>query len=383
MRPKTSLTDNDIHRLMDQIDGAAEEQARYQRCPFETGSPGRVPRRELAVRCRYTHPAGGSGEALVALRNIGASGTAFVCFGMLHPGTKLELRMRDLAERQVTLHAVVSACTHVKGMAHDLDAAFPAPVDIEQFVPEQRIRHFTLRRVTAVDTLAGTLLLCNDDALENKVLELHLEKSKLELTRAVLSGQMLDAVQQADFDVVVLNWDSEAFGAEGLGRLRGTGYEGPVVLVVAGLDTPQQDELAATLSAVVLPRPFRAEDVVKALARALTHGARRQRYPLISTLGTDERSTEIVRLYLTAAHRQMTELSQAGPGRNPEQLASVCRMLRDSGVSFGFDGISEMARAIVARVEAKDLADVDSQFRRLRLYVSRAASAYGNQDAAA
>lgn len=383
MRPNTSFTESELNRLMDQLDEAPEEQLRYQRSPFDPAEAGRVGKRAMGVRCKYTHPAGGTSESRVTVRNLGATGLSFISFGMLHPGTKLELQIKDLAERPVTVHAVVRACTHVKGMAHDLDVEILTPLELERFVPEQRLRRFNVQRAAAVDTLAGTLLLCNDDALENKVIELHLGKSRLTITRAEHTGQMLDAVQQTDLDVVILNWDSDAFGAEALGRLRASGYDGPVVLTVAGLTTPQQEELAETLAAIVLARPFRAEDVVKAVARAIDQGARRQRYALTSTLGSDDRSAEIVRLYISAVQRQVSGLPQAGLARSADELASMCRMLRDSGSSFGFDGISEMARAIVQKAEAGDLADVDVLFRKLRLYIARISAGYGVTEPAA
>jgi hypothetical protein len=51
-------------------------------------------------------------------------------------------------------------------------------------------------------------------------------------------------------------------------------------------------------------------------------------------------------------------------------------MLRDTETSFGFEGVSDMARAILENLQGQNSTELEACLRRLRLYISRIVAAY-------
>ncbi len=79
----------------------------------------------------------GEGDAAqfvnVVPRDISSSGIGFYHVAYVHPGTEVQLLMKNRAGNAVKVHATVARCRHVSGRLHEVGVVFETAIQVEVF----------------------------------------------------------------------------------------------------------------------------------------------------------------------------------------------------------------------------------------------------------
>lgn len=133
------ITPNDLAKLT-----PAEQAAIFERIDLRETHEGLAARRRSRrftvqpPRAAMLHIEStlGNRSCPVLMRNLSASGCAFVHVVFVYPKSKCRIELRTIDGERVLATGVVMRCTHVSGRLHESGVRFDQPIDVCGFVSE-------------------------------------------------------------------------------------------------------------------------------------------------------------------------------------------------------------------------------------------------------
>jgi CheY-like chemotaxis protein len=276
---------------------------------------------------------GGSTCHAVACRNISREGLGLLAGQLIYPQSACRITLVSPYGRRQTVAGRVARCRYLvgSGSLYEVGIDFDRPIDVAVLAPQAR-----LVRVLLVDAAATT----------HQLVSSFLHSLRARLTCAVTADEAASAMAGEDFDLVLIDLESESFDAFGLVRqFRGAGYVGPVIgmTVQPGTDLHARCESAGCTG--YISKPITRDDV-HSLVGSLTHP------PLVSPLAQDQALAPLIDGFVAGLRERVAAMSLAGQADDLDTLERIVRDLRAEAGSYGFIPITEEAAYVQALIAA-------------------------------
>jgi CheY-like chemotaxis protein len=229
----------------------------------------RWPYRHTAVRVTLRHPGGSEVELVLASRNISRGGVAFLHNGYVHKGSACTVQLPVADGPATPLTGVVTYCQHRHARLHEIGVRFDEPINIRKYL-SQAIGSdlMTYERIDA-QTLVGRVLLVEDSAIDQRIMQHHLRETRLTLT---IKSTIEEALKEPldSFDAVFLDWNlPDGTGSEVLRALRAKGTACPVCFITADSAGLIAEGLWNPPESWMLAKPFSATQLLQTMAEML------------------------------------------------------------------------------------------------------------------
>lgn len=346
----TTMSEGERNQLLDALDGGSLPTASAK------GGAPRVSYRQTALELMIWHPGGSTAVFEVASRNLGADGLTILHSGYIHRGTKCRIGLSSVWKTREDALASVRNCVHVQGLLHESDLRFESGIDLRRFVKWSPALSRVSPQSCAPSRLSGSVLLIDDQEIEERLLRVHLRQTRIELTAVRQAGTAMDLVKKRPFDLVLCDWNLGAEQGEAAVRaLRGARFAGPI-LVVTGDPNVSLGRLAKDAGAnAVLSKPWEREKLTAALAEWLNSaGTEGEAETFHSSLyqGEKELAGDIVPAYIEWTKRVAHSLTKAIDADDAPEARTICITLKETGAAAGFDEITKAAAAALAALDA-------------------------------
>jgi CheY-like chemotaxis protein len=208
--------------------------------------------------------------------------------------------------------------------------------------------------------VAGRVLLAEDNADNQRLIALQLQRLGAELT---IAGNGEEAVERAlaePFDLVLMDMQMPVLdGVAATRRLRAAGYRAPIVALTANA---MQDDVRRCEEAgcdAFLTKPIDRTRFTATVARYLGVAARAapsDEPPLVSSLLTEEPElADLVQGFVAKLPGMIEELASAHRAEDWATLKARAHDMKAVGGGYGFPQITELAAKIEFEVAKRDV----------------------------
>lgn len=265
-RPNTvNLDQQALTELLNRLDAPEADVAKFTRDYV------RWPFRRLAVDMEIMHPGGNTSMIRAACRNISNGGACLLHNSYIHTGSDCVVTLTHPFRGEVRIPGKVVRCMHRSGVIHEMGVRFSEPILAKEFVlPDPFSNSFAVERVRAGD-LKGRVLHAEASGVEREKLAKFIGDTCLSL---VAAESLADAIVKCEhIDVAVVSSDlPDCEPTDAVLRLRGTGYRGPVVMVVPDASEATRARVGRVEATAFVTRPLTGEVVLRAIADVLQMG---------------------------------------------------------------------------------------------------------------
>jgi PAS domain S-box-containing protein len=250
------------------------------------------------------------------------------------------------------------------------------------FAPQLALRHVSGSPVPKQDRISGDLpplriLLAEDNAVNQRVALLLLDKLGYRADVASDGREAVEAVERQPYDVILMDVqmpEMDGLEATRVIRERWPDRRPRIIAMTAGAT---EDDRRATLEAGMddfVSKPIRQEELVAALGRAggmvLDPAALDA---LGEAIGGPEALAELTRTFLDDSDRLMGELRESVEAGRVDEVRRHAHTLKSTAASFGATELSELSRRLEAQAQAGSIEDggglveaIAAEFARVR-----------------
>lgn len=347
-----------ITAILDKLDAADDSKFRNRR------QAPRYSFRRLDVPVRIFHPGGTVAFKAVATRNLSSSGTGALYTGFLHIGTKVEVTLSRRGGGDDVVPGKVVFCVHVSGAFHAVGIRFDSKVS-----PRHYVEPADLQKIdgagAAPTTLSGNVLHVDDSEVDRKLMAHYLKTTKITLTSMPSSGGVLEAVQQAKFNLILCEANFKQNTGEALIRqLREAGYAGRVIIVTSETAGERLRALKQSGATGMLGKPYDQAKLFALISPFLT------RVPadagVVSSLTAQPEMKSLIERYVANVKQLATDIETTLKENQLDRLRQICNSLKGSGTSYGFTVLAESAKETMRSLDATNsMQESDAQIRKL------------------
>lgn len=350
-------------KTMSQPSGQLKRHRRYE---FE----------DRLVPAEILHPGGGNARVEVMMVNISTGGCCLIHRGYLHPSTSCKLMLENNSGEQVQLRASVRWCQLLRGVYHTTGLEWSVPVQPRDFVdPRIWLELSQDETPRKKETLKGKFQFLTSDKVQDMLLRMLLRESDVTLETSDSSGNLLDAVRSGGYDVVIVDTDTPEIDAPSIpARLRSEGYTGPVVAVTHESGPSALESLRKAGYCETLLKPLREEALVMGIHMAVDNfaNAASGTGPIFSSIASTDGAREWIVKYVELVRDRAKKLEEAARADDTEIARRICDTIRDSGTSYGFPLLTEVAHSALTAVNASGSAqEALSSIRQLIRVIER------------
>ncbi|MGP1272548.1 MAG: hypothetical protein ACTS22_04380 [Phycisphaerales bacterium] len=269
-------------------------------------------------------------------------------------------------------------CRFLSKRYHLVGVRSESPVPVRELVGHQQWLESCARNPDVQAPLAGRLVVCSSNDLSSRSVFFQLRGTKLELSLVTTPGALLDTVETAGTDAVVLDADSDDIDASQLLlQCRERAFTGPLVLISMDPETEYlagMDPLSRTRCVLL---PLRND----AIAAALRDVLREHPECIVDTapIYSDAPATlpnrgELLKTYIEQVQMLCERAVVRFDADHPDDTIRLIRSLAASGGSHGFTSLSDSANRCLSMLTASPedrripsgLRSLQSVARRLR-----------------
>ena len=205
------------------------------------------------------------------------------------------------------------------------------------------------------------ILLAEDNAVNQRVALLVLEKLGYRADVAADGREAVEAVERQPYDVILMDVQMpEMDGLEATRMIRERWPEGErrprIIAMTAGATV---DDRQATFEAGMddfVSKPIRQEELASALARSAAPVLDPDALDRLSeTIGGPEALTELTRTFLDDSERLLSELRRSVEAARTEEVRRHAHTLKSTAASFGATELSELCRRLEEQAQAGSL----------------------------
>lgn len=267
-RDHVRISEAQREQLLDRLDraagGAISPGAKKRKDP-------RLVYRQANIAVTVEHPAGGSSRLLVCARNLSAGGMAFVHGGFLYPGSACRICLPTTEGQNMIVAGTIVNCRHVQAALHEVSVRFARRLDPHRFLARIEPAGADAVESVTVPRLRGRILCFDDGGEDTRLLAHHLRATGAKLSVVEKVTDACDLLCCGErIDLVCCNLDIEQTAlVDAIGRVRGCGFWGPILLLTAD---PDPDRLVAARQAGVqhtLERPYDTRELFRIFNRYL------------------------------------------------------------------------------------------------------------------
>lgn len=313
------------------------------------------------VPAEIIHPGGGSAHVEVLMVNLSAGGCCLIHRGYLHPSTECKLYLLTNSGQSVSAHATVKWCQLLRGVYHSTGLEWDAPIQPRDFIdPRVWLELSQAENPQSNDALEGRFLLLTGDQMQDMLMHMLLRESEAELKTIDTSGGALDAVRSGGYDIVIIDTDDDEIDVESMpARLHGEGYTGPVLALTHENGPASIEALRECGYAETLIKPLREDTFAMGVHMALDHcaNAASGTGPIFSSLASQENTRQWISDYLDIVRQRASTLEEAARADDTSVARQICDSIRDSGTSYGFPLLTEIANSALTAVNASGSAN--------------------------
>ncbi|MBY0229354.1 MAG: response regulator, partial [Gemmataceae bacterium] len=188
------------------------------------------------------------------------------------------------------------------------------------------------------------VLLVEDNAVNQFLVLRLLERSGHRALLASDGQQAVEAAARQRFDVVLMDWQLPGMdGGEATRRIRRQGSRVPIIALTAHALPAERERCLEAGCDAVLTKPFRAEELAEAIARAVPDAeAFRLEEALEQVGGSRSLMRGLVELFLSSAPESLAAMERA----DEAEMRSLAHKLRGSASVFGASAAAEALRAL-------------------------------------
>lgn len=328
-----------------------EQSQRHRRYEFE----------DRLVPAEIIHPGGGRAHVEMMLVNLSAGGCCLIHRGYLHPSTECKLYLLTNSGQSVSAHATVKWCQLLRGIYHSTGLEWDEAIHPRDFIdPRVWLELSQIENPQSKEALEGRYLLLTSDKMQEMLLRMLLRESEAELETTDSSGSLLDAVRAGGYDVVIIDTDNPEIDAQSIpARLQNEGYTGPVLALTHENGPASIEALRECGYSEMLIKPLREDTFVMGIHMALDHcaNAASGTGPIFSTLASKHDTRRWVSDYLDIVRDRAKTLEEAARADDTDVARQICDAIRDSGTSYGFPLLTEIANSALTAVNASGSAN--------------------------
>jgi CheY-like chemotaxis protein len=355
------LDERAIAAILDRLDEESGDVGR-------SAADVRFPYRVRAMRVDVVRSRDETDSHVVASRNVGPRGVAFLSSQVLHTGSACTVHLVTVQNTWQRVAGTVTSCRYLQGTAcvHEVDVAFSERIDPALFSPSA-----TRARVLVVD----------DSPMARRLTAHLLEPLNVEVVAADSGVAAVREALAAPFDLILMDVEMPQLdGLSAVRLLRKKGYLRPIAAM--SCSSAGMDREACLLAGCddYVPKPPQRERLAALIKRTRPQ-------PLVSALLHEPGMAPLIDEFVLDLLRRSCALEQAYHARDMERLAFLARELRGEAGGFGFDSITtaahEVEQAIGRGVRLIDLRSHLSGLVRLCLAARPATCAVADQVRAA
>lgn len=324
------LDDAALARVLDELDAASRQYAADKKRADQ-----RYPYRHKALPVEMLLPDGENLSLRVPSRDLSRFGISFLHSGYVYVGTRCRIQLVTIHNNWQTAEGTVIRCLYIEGRVHDIGVKFDNPIDVATF---------------ASAALPRRILLADDDESFIKLARHHLEQINAEVTTASNGQEAVTKTDEQVFDVILM--DVEMPTLDGIGAvklLRQRGYRGSVVALTAHTGLGDRERLMEAGFDGYLGKPI-SKDTLADLINQFDEE------PLFSTMANEAGMKELINQFVADLGKRIREIEEAAASNDLEALQRQARNLKGAAGSFGFEPITNAAKAVEDTAKAPSAA---------------------------
>jgi len=306
----------------------------------------------IIVDFQGKHSSGGRYEAFA--RNISPKGISFVHGVYVYPDTPCSITIHTRTGEQQCISAYVRRCRHVTGMLHEVGAEFESEIEIEEFVDQRTASSLNAELNADITEATGTVLIIEDCDADQRLIQHHLSKSKLEFVSAKTGAEAIELIDAYPTLVICDLNLPDTNGLDLIKLLRKKGYAGPVIMET-GEEMPELKLKADHAGAFdLIIKPCTSLDLRSMVARALAEAGNsplRGNSAIYSTADPEEMPFGLVQEFVDdlveIAKKIESSLKPPDTTKMREQALSV----KSSALGYGFAPLMHAARNLIKSID--------------------------------
>jgi PAS domain S-box-containing protein len=216
----------------------------------------------------------------------------------------------------------------------------------------------------AMEVPAKILLV--DDIAENRMLvETMLKKTKWEITSKSNGQQAVDAVEEEDFDVIVMDISMPVMdGIEATKAIKENLKEKPTQIIAMTAYESREDEIECLDAGFddFLAKPVKKENLLKKICRAINHVNQLKEaekgLDITSFLEDEDDYKKAVEMFVENLPDRVRKMQYAIENNDLDELKAAAHALKGLGSFAGFPIYTEMAKAIELTIGENDIEKV-------------------------
>ena len=239
------------------------------------------------------------------------------------------------------------------GLGSQFAVYFPWEItDNATILTSQKMADDILKNRTLAEPEIPTLdasILCVDDNEDNlQLVDYLLSKTG---ARTKLASNGVDALKLAEthsFDLILMDMQMpEMDGIEATKQLLGKGFDKPIIMLTANVDTASKEKIRAVGATEHFGKPIDTQKFYTMLSRYLgSEGEAAQ----------NDKTTlnDLQKQYMNSFEQKAADIEAAFQQKNVEELKHLMHKIKGSAGSYGFDRISHLAMHVETTLEKDD-----------------------------
>ena len=358
-RPNTiNLTRTELDALIAEMDDLGARVSAVNRLYT------RVPYRGLGIPVTFAQAGNPPVTLKLAGRNIGRGGIGLLHNVFTFTGTAVVVSLPRLDGTVRHVPGVVTRCQHRGGIIHELGVRFDELIDLREHLPIAAAAGLRIFERVMPDLFEGTVLIAEHDESAVRVLTHYMRDTSVRVEVAAEVDAAVELVARHSPAVVLAAQDLPGSGgAAGLTRqLRAAGSATPIIVSSDGESELHAKDLAAMGACSWIRKPYRKEELVRALAEFLiddrklitSHPTPRER----QSDAEDDSARELPSL----GEELLTTLDHAAS----LDTYAVCLQIIDIAEPAGFLRLRDEAQFVCKAIEdGRTVVDAAHEVRRL------------------
>lgn len=333
----------DTLKLLEQIDPIRGE---------KTATDERLPYRHANLLLLISHPGGGFGRCFSHSRYLTPTRLSVLTKVFMHVGSRIRAYLPDKMGVPEEHECTVVQCKYVCNSIHEVLIMLRDRVNLRHYVDVPG--HYKNEELASLapENIAGRAIIYSDEEADIRLIRHYLRQTRVQISAMDSLGVALDHVRGEPFDAFVCGDVVQGIrNTEIYASLRSFGYSGSFATIcpsvgakfVIGDDTSNMFHLT---------KPLDASGVINCFSEMLGVQAGGDCDLLHSTLPQDSSNAELVEWYIDHVKCLAHALQKALSANAVEDAKRYMATLRDTGVSYGFDPISETAGEILEKIVA-------------------------------